>query len=252
MKRTTLYFSLAALFALNIHAQNAVITWNSGGVGGITGDSDIYSGQGTLLGTASPYLLQNGGAGASLTLANGDIVYGDSFSSFTTGGGLGNYSTSMGNPNTADSNYNLLLEGAVDTGLAEGGNLTFGGLTFGNTYVVELWAEDLQDLGYRQWENFYVGSTGNQSSAVTFPSDGSDNTYSLNDYNGPNGNWITGTFVANATTEEISLNTYSSVNADRQGQVNLVMVWTVPEPSTLALMAAGGGALMLLRARRRS
>ncbi len=251
MKKAIVCFLLAGIFVLSTHAQNAAITWNSGGVGGITGDSDIYSGPGTLFGTASPYLLQNGGASASLALNNGDIVYGDSFSSFTTGGGLSSYSTGMGSPNTSDANYNTLLSGAVDTSLGQGGNFTFGGLTPGSTYEIELWAEDTHNLGYRQWENFYVGSGTSETPAVTYPSDGSDNTYSLNSYNGPNGNWITGTFVANATTEELSMYTWSSGSGDQQGQVNLMMVWTVPEPSTLALLA-GGGLLTLLRLRRRS
>lgn len=248
MKRVIICLSLVGLFAVSTHAQNAQITWQS--VQYITGDSDLYSGPGTLFGTASPYLLQNGGAGASLTLNNGDTIYGDDFASFTLPSYMNNYSTSMGSPNTSDANYNSLLEGAVDTGKGQGGNFAFGGLNPGNSYVVEVWTEDTANLGYRQWENLYEVTYGDSGSsgALTYPSDGSHNTYSNG--SGPNGNYAIGTFVASASTEQINLETWSNTGGDQQGQVNLLMVWQVPEPSTVALIIGGG--LLLLSYRRRA
>ena len=242
MKKTILYLSLIGAYALNTYAQSSQITWSS--VQYISGDSDVST-AGTLFGTWSPYLENTGGGPVTV---NGVTFAANDLPDFSVPSYFTSTYTGFGSPGTSDANYNTLLGGAQFTPNGTGGTFSFGGLTAGDTYQVELWVEDTRNIGNRRWENLYENSYGDSgtSQALTFPADGSSPD---------DGQYDTGTFVANSTgTETIDFGTWCSVGGNQCAQVNLFQVRDItpaPEPSTLALMASSG-ALMLLRFRRRS
>lgn len=243
MKKTIYCFSLMGFFALNSHAQNAQIMWSSPQY--ISGTSDVST-AGTLFGTWSPYLENTGGSGIAV---NGVTFVANDLPDFSVPSYFTSTYTGFGSPGTSDSNYNTLLEGSQFSANGTGGTFSFGGLTAGDSYQVELWVEDTRNIGNRRWENLYENTYGDSgtSAAITFPADGSSPDV---------GQYEIGTFLANSTgTETINFETWSSVGGNQCAQVNLFQVRDitapVPEPSTLALMA-GGGIMMLLGFRRRA
>src|SRR5215469_6994857 len=218
MKKTILFSSLVAAFALNTYAQSSQISWSS--VQNISGDSDIST-MGTLFGTWSPYLQANGGSG-SIT-ANSVTFVANDLPDFSIPSYFGGQYTGFGNPGTADANYNTLLEGAQFSNNGTGGTFSFGGLNPGDTYQVEIWVEDTRNIGNRRWENVYENSYGDAgtSAAVTFPADGS----ALGQYD-------IGTFVANsAGSETLNFETWSSVGGNQCAQVNLFQVRDLTTPA---------------------
>jgi hypothetical protein len=217
MKQILLCVSLTAI--LTVAANASIITWQT--VQTISGSHDVST-LGTLVGTWAPYVEQ--GFGTAQTV-NGVTFAGDSLT------GL-NYSTyngysydGFGNPGTADSGYNNLL-GAGQWAYSGPANFSFGGLTVGDSYQVQIWVEDLRSPYISRTETF----------AASGPPDASGTlTYGYGGY----GQYVIGTFVASSTSEQI----------DAQGgvpQVNLFQlrelpVTPVPEPSTMI-----AGAMLLL------
>lgn len=241
MNKTILSLSLVGLIVLSSQAQNAQINWSS--VQYISGASDVST-MGTLFGTWSPYLENTGGTGMTV---NGVTFVANDLPDFSVPSYFTSTYAGFGDPGTADSNYNTLLQGAQFSDNGTGGTFSFGGLNPGDTYQVELWVEDTRNIGNRRWENLYENSYGDAgtSGALTFPADGSSPDM---------GQYDIGTFVAGtAGTETINFETWCSVGGNQCAQVNLMQVrdlTTVPEPSTLALLA--GSALTLLGFRRRA
>jgi hypothetical protein len=236
MKKLILCVPIAGLATLT-HAAN--INWQS--VQNVSGPSDVST-AGTLVGTWAPYLQQNSG---SLTV-NGVTFVGNDLTAFSTPSWFSGQYTGFGSPNTSDASYNSLLSGAQYGNNGAGTYFGFGGLTIGDTYQVEIWAEDTRSIGNRRWENFYaddVGYPADGSGAVSYPADGTSSV----------GQYVIGTFTATSATEQIDEETWSSSSGQQSGQVNLFQirdVTTVPEPSTLALMT-GSGAMLLWAIRRR-
>lgn len=131
---------------------------------------------------------------------------------------------------TTDSNYNTLLGyGAYSNGTAASFTANGNGskpLTIGAVYLIQFWVSDARNLG---------GSTRSEtisgSSALLFPATGGM------------GQYVTGSFTADATTQTFDL------SANASAQVNLVQIRAIPEPS--ALMVSGlCFAAALLRRRR--
>ncbi|HEV2438031.1 MAG TPA: PEP-CTERM sorting domain-containing protein [Verrucomicrobiae bacterium] len=240
MKKFILCSSIIGVVAFAAHAQNAQITWQS--VQYVSGASDVST-LGTYFGSWSPYIQQHAGALA----VNGVTFQGNDLPGFTIDSWFTSQYDGFGNPGTTDANYNTLLQGAQFSNNGTGGSFSWGGLTPGDTYQVQLWAEDTRNIGNRRWENAYEVSYGDSgtSPAITFPADGSSPDL---------GQYGIGTFVANASgTETISFETWCSVGGNQCAQVNLFQVrdlTAVPEPSTLAGLAAGG-LMALLGFRRR-
>jgi hypothetical protein len=145
---------------------------------------------------------------------------------------LDNGYNGFGNPNTSDANYNALLQYATFANETPN-SFTWGGMTPGDTYLVELWVNDGRNIGQARSETF-VGGSGT-SASVLYGSDGS----------GP-GQYVIGDFVADSTgTETISIDAASS-GANPDAQLNLFQVrdvTAVPEPTTLACLAAGAGVM---------
>ncbi|MGH7975785.1 MAG: PEP-CTERM sorting domain-containing protein, partial [Limisphaerales bacterium] len=154
------------------------------------------------------------------------------FNSLVSISGNDNHYTSFGNPGTADANYNTILQAALYSN-GEPMAFTWGGMTSGDTYLLEFWVNDGRNIGEARSETLTGGA--NTSAALSFGSDGS----------GP-GQYIIGEFVADSTgTETVTLNPFSS-GTNPSAQINLLQLrdlTPVPEPSTLALLAASTGAM---------
>jgi len=227
VKKVILIFALACLAATASRAVD--ITWQVSG--SISGTTDVTT-QGTYFGSWAPY-----NAGAPAFPVNGISFQGFSdlpnlqSNNFVDGGAYFNQ------PNTPDSNYNNLLQYG-----AYGNNSTvcsFGWdqMIPGDTYLVEIWVNDVRNLGGMRWENFSGGS--DFSPNVYFPSDGTGS-----------GQFIIGTFVADATGSETVFIYPSSSGIGSSAQVNLVQVRdiTVPEPAAGCFIVMG---LTCLATRRR-
>jgi len=131
-------FSVGMITAV---ANAADITWQAPTT--ISASSDV-SVDGTLVGTWGPgddwgglnrsdYYPVNGVTFAAYS--NGP------FGSFISTSGLNDRYGSYANPNTADSNYNYLLQTAIYS-YGSSISLTWGGLTPGDMYEIEFWVND--------------------------------------------------------------------------------------------------------------
>lgn len=101
--------------------------------------------------------------------------------------------------------------------------LTLGGLTNGQNYLVQFWSNDSEGLLTFQT----AGTIYTAGNAVTLDnnSNGSD---------GDVGQWVTGSFTADATTQVITLQ--SSTPASDYPVINALQVRVVPEPSSALLL----------------
>ena len=209
----------------------AVINWGS--PLGISGDSDVST-SGTLF------------AAANFASASNTTVNGVTFNAFPiTGGGtsatVGNISvqglvgsgtgfipatltpTNINTWATLSASYkNLLAPTLRQAGLGNSLQFTISNLTVGGTYAVQYWVND------SRWTN-PSGITVNVGTAVLTPNTGS--------INGGVGQWVTGTFTADATTQTFSASpaTLTTTYANAM-QVRLL---AVPEPSTWAMAGVG-------------
>ena len=227
MKTALLSVSIFSLLAMAAQAQNVNIVWQTPTT--ISGASDVTT-AGTYFGSWAP---QDGSA--NTLPVNGVTFQGFSdLPGFTPGATFDNGYNGFGSPNTPDSNYNALLQYARFSN--EGSSpatITWNGMTQGDVYLVELWVNDGRNIGQARSETLTGGSS--TSASVSYGSDGS----------GP-GQFIIGEFVADASgSETITLDGFSS-GANPDPQVNLFQVrdlTPVPEPTTLALVAAGAGVM---------
>ncbi|HXB58907.1 MAG TPA: hypothetical protein VNU95_05060 [Candidatus Acidoferrales bacterium] len=227
MKKILICGSIIGLLAVMANAQDN-ITWQTPAF--ITGDSDVNT-EGTLFGTWAPY----NGAAAS----GGLVVNGVNFNAYPTlpgatdnfdnGGGNGTYAT----PSTPDSNYNQLLNAGAFGNTGNPYTVSWNGMTAGDDYLVEFWVNDGRN------------STVNQRTETVT---GGDSTSAFLDYgsgsSGP-GQYIIGTFVADASGDETL--TLTPGAAIPSAQFNLLQVRDItpaPEPSTVAILAAGVGVII--------
>jgi hypothetical protein len=144
---------------------------------------------------------------------------------------LENGYTGFNNPNTADASYNTLLQGAAYASHAgDIPTITWGGMIPGNTYQIQLWAND--------------GRSGfNRTQTVTGGANTSATMY-LNQ-----ASYIIGTFVADSTGyETLDLTGTSAALSDQAPMINMLLVRDIsaeaaPEPATFGLMVLGGAGM---------
>ncbi len=221
----------SAAVLMTIASQGAIITW--GTATGITGPDDV-SLQGTYFGSWAPNHVD----------APNYPVNGVTFHGFSDLQDLNNdlwdgYNGFFGNL-TSDPNYNALLTWGRYAG---SGTHTFswGGMTPGHEYLVQIWVADARNLGGDTRQQTLSGSSEDVSPTISFPADGSGI-----------GEYIIGTFIADASgTQTIMIDPFTSSDPDGgSAQINLVQVRliAIPEPTSIGL--AGLGLLGALCRRR--
>jgi hypothetical protein len=220
-----------SLFTLSV--TQAQITWVSNGT--FTSDSVL-----TLAGTTANevYGVDFGGSGTQTT-ANGYTFadYGNGNMSIA-GGGYGLYNNYLGGGGaTSDTGFNNILNYGLYGSSANTGTLN--NLTVGQTYYVLAILADTRG----------APTAGAEFYATDGISDSPDQQEAFTGGSPALGGYSLGTFVATATAQAYSLVTQTTQGNFGNSQYNAILLETVPEPTTLALM--GGGALTLLMALRR-
>lgn len=241
MKPTLICATIVSMITAVVNAQNADITWQTPLT--ISGASDVNT-SGTLVGTWAP--------GDDAYNPDTLPVNGVTFNAYGSGpfGSLVNISgndghyTGFGNAGTADNNYNTILQAAL---YSDGSLMTFtwGGMTAGNTYLLEFWVNDGRNSVTAERSETLTGGA-NTSAALTFGS-GANGT-------GP-GQYVIGSFVADSSgTELLTVNAFGGADIGASAQINLIQlrdITPVPEPSTFAMLTLGAG-VMFFGFRRKS
>ena len=177
--------ALALIFIATANAQPN-ISWQTPVA--ISGTSDVNT-SGTLFGTWAP-----GDDWGGLNRADYFPVNGVTFAAYGTSGANFAFSGSginldryngFANPNTADANYNYLLQTAVFNWNSSSSSLTisWNNMVLGDTYLVQFWLND---------------GRGGQSGSSTFTG-GANTSAPVAIGNGAPGQYIIGTFVADSS-----------------------------------------------------
>jgi hypothetical protein len=152
--------------------------------------------------------------------------------------GIANFGNSIGTYASLSSAYQALVgPGGYKTGTAGFYNLT--GLTQGHTYEVQFWVDDSRsresrgDFWFRQ---LTLDNSGDPAIVVD---------YNVTDTDGDVGQFIIGTFTADATEEQL----ISFVSGAPQLNAIQLRTTAIPEPATIGLVAAFGGGILIIRRR---
>jgi hypothetical protein len=203
---------------VNLVVYTNLITWQAPVE--ISGASDVAT-NGKYFGSWAPY----DGSANSLPV-NGTAFHGVSdLPGFSNNFPSGNGGALFNSPHTGNANYNNLLEYAT---WANGANAQFswGGMTPGHTYEIQLWVEDCRTgVTDARWENV----SGSVAGTASYGTDSSDPVgYSAPLFSSPAGNpgyYITGTFVADGTgSEQILLTGWDLSGGNPSAQINLFQV----------------------------
>jgi len=238
--RLALVFLTGLLPILSAPAA-VVINWQA--PQNITGDSNV-----STLGA----FISAGNAGGLATTVNGVT-----FAAYTFGGSntfdaaapSPTFGGGSANPwNGLSTNYkNLLGAGLYETTPGStSASLTLSGLTINQTYLVQFWVDDSRDdiVNVSRWTRFLT-VTGDSSTSSALD-------YNVQNQLGGLGQYVTGTFIADATSVAF---TFQAGNTDGSGtaavQLNAWQLRAIPEPSSALLLVAGSGACFFLRNRRR-
>jgi PEP-CTERM motif len=223
MKTAILYASIVSVLTAVANAQNNV-NWQTPLT--ISAPTDVNT-QGTYFGSWAPH-----GSGNF-------TINGVTFQNFSDLPSLANNfqnntgDNSFHNPGTSDANYNDYMTSGAFQNDSSSPSFSWNGMTIGDTYLVELWVNDSRN-----------STTAQRTESVT----GGANTSAFLSYGpvGGAGQYIIGTFVANTATESLSLNAGPNFPSAQLNlfQVRDLGVIPVPEPSTLAVLAAGVGAML--------
>jgi hypothetical protein len=193
------------LFQVRDITEKPNVTWQSPLT--ISGPTDVST-RGDYFGSWAPQ-----DANANTLPVNGVTFQGFSdLPYFRAGSTFDNGYNGFGSPNTSDSNYNALLQYArFSNESSTPATISWGGMTPGHTYLVQLWVNDGRNIGESRSETIKGGT--NTSAPLNFGSDGS----------GP-GHYIIGTFVANsAGGQTLILNPFST-GANPDPQINLLQI----------------------------
>ena len=223
MKTLLLSVSIVGMFSASANASDVI--WQTPVT--ISGASDVIT-SGTFFGSWAPgddaynpdALPVNGvtfNAYGSLPKINASASNLDHYNGFNQ-------------PGTADGNYNTILQSAIFNWNSDPIIVSWNGMTAGNTYLVEAWVNDGRGNGRTET----VSGGANTSAALTIaPSPG-----------GP-GQYVIGTFVADGTgSETISFAPGAGGYGPMLNLLQVRDITPVPEPSTLALLATGVGAML--------
>ena len=227
MKHLTTLLASALLGVAAFSANAANIIWQGPQV--ISASTDVST-QGTLFTAKS--------TGGAYTV-NGvffDPGAANFTESFNTGAvGFMNGQTFIGTNDTDGQNYAGLMNIAhlFNPDSNAQATITFSNLTINQQYLVQLWVADYRGFPNDRWLNLTGGA--NTSGQLKFLD--SDNSNG-----GIHGSYVIGTFIADATSQAILIDSNDST------QMQAVQLRVIPEPS--AALLGGLGMLCLLRRRR--
>jgi hypothetical protein len=235
MKTTIICTLMIGAPALVASAQNNIL-WQTPVT--ISGPTDVNT-SGTYFGSWAP------------NAANALTVNGVTFQNFSD---LPSLSTSFENstgtgsfqsPLTSDNNYNTLLTSGAFQNDSSSPTVSWGGLTIGDTYLVQVWVNDGRNSTVDARTETITGGA-NTSASLAYGSG-----------NGPAGSppglpgqYVIGTFVAGTTGETVSLNAGPAIPSAQLNLLQVRDITSVPEPSTLAFVAMGIGAMLLVFRRK--
>lgn len=212
---------VACMLLVAAQAGAAVITW--GTAQDISGESDAQA-SGAIFGAY-------GGSGGVASMDINGVVFGNNPTAEKLNINGTYYSSFAGNYAAATPEYDdLLLRGAAGaTTITLGVGNT---LSIGQEYRVQVWAHDDRNYSNRK---------------ATLTSGANVVVLDLNDLDtiGGKGQWVTGTFIANAQAQYITVSGGGSHSA---GQViNAVSLHAIPEPATLSMVGFVGAGIFLIR-----
>ena len=223
-------------------AKAAVINWGSATT--ISGTSDVDT-TGTLFASANfngsdvnvngvaftAFPITNGGT--SQTVGNLNVI-----GTGTAGFSAANFSSSSDPYNSLPTDYkNLLGPVLQQSGAAPANTLTFNvnNLTVGGTYTIQYWVNDPRTSG--------SGRTVNVGGVVV--------DANTTDAGGGLGQWLSGQFVADASTQSFNVRPAAgSSGAFGTANAMQVRMVAVPEPTQMVSVAAIGAALGMWRTRK--
>jgi len=230
----------ASIIGLATAAANAAdITWQSPLT--ISGTADVST-SGSLVGTWAPGDDWGGANRSDNFPVNGVTfaAYGSGpFGSWVSTSGLDDrFGDPAGghfaSPGTTDANYNYLLQTAIYSN-GSSISLTWGGMTTGNTYLLEFWVNDGRNSVTAERSETLTGGA-NTSAALSYGTGGP----------GP-GQYILGTFVADGSGQQtLTLNAFGGADIGPSAQINLLQlrdITPVPEPASIALAGIGACAM---------
>jgi hypothetical protein len=217
---------IACAFALSFSsASAATITWGAATL--ISGDSDVVT-SGTLV-TAADI----GTTGVDPTV-NG-VTFGGTATQGLSGGTASatGFGTAGGTFGALSDDYKELLQSGVFSFSTM--TLTLNGLTIGHNYVFQTWMNDATVAGNGRTGNVVAGNS------VTL------------DYNNTNavggvGQFVVGTFIADANSQAITYSGGSLLNQVNAYQLRDLTI--VPEPSSFILLICSAFMLARIRAKR--
>jgi hypothetical protein len=228
---------MAALAFVGAQANAATITWATAtNMAGGDGTTDVLN-EGTLLDSVNVN-------GSSAVTIDGVIFKTEANSSISVNGnGHNDFVFDPTDPALTSTDY---LNG-LDEARYSVNTIQITGLTSGQEYKVQVWANDARGsqnvaLGRSLYLNYGDGSAAS-SGVQVLDNQNVGGTSTL-------GQWIVGTFTADAATETILATGYDgSQFGDEYGVVPLVQVREVPEPATLGMIGALGGLMLFIRRR---
>ena len=212
MKKTLVYLAATAFIA--VQAGASIITWGS--------PTFMAGGDGTLDVHTNGTLVASINAGGSAVTVAGVPFNAQTSSAITIIGRVANFQSSTVTP-ALDADYLTLL----NPGIYWTSQIGLNNLIIGHEYGVQIWSSDSRENA----------ALANRTTILTA---GNAVTLLQNNGQGTLGQWVVGTFTANATSQTISTGPNTLV-------INAVQLRSIPEVASIGMITLGAGLLFASR-----